>query len=53
MKLNFHRSYLDTNWGMNAVTFTGVGYPLMSDIPDHGIMYKLHHSYPENFDELV
>ena len=53
MKLNFHRSYLGTDWGMHAVTFTGVGDTLMSDIPDHGIMYKLQYSYPGNCDELV
>ena len=53
MKVNFHRSYLGTDSGIHAVTFTGFGDPLMSDIPDHGIMYKLQRSYPENCDELV
>ena len=53
MKINFHFSYLGTYLVMHAVAFTGVGDPLMSDIPDHGIMYKLQHSYPGNCDELV
>jgi len=52
-KLNFHRAYLDTDWGMRTVAFAGVGIPLMADIPVHGMMEKLQSSYPERRDELV
>ena len=38
---------------MRKVDFTGVGIPLMSDIPVHGMMEKLQRSYPERQDELV
>ena len=37
-KLNFHPAYLDTDWGMRAVSFSVVAIPLMADIPVHGIM---------------
>ena len=36
--INFHRDYLDTNWGMRIVAFSGVGIPLMADIPVYGMM---------------
>ena len=36
--LDFHRAYLDTNWGMRKVAFVGVGIPLMADIPIYGMM---------------
>mmetsp|Transcript_6297 Transcript_6297/g.9148 ORF Transcript_6297/g.9148 Transcript_6297/m.9148 type:complete len:343 (-) Transcript_6297:169-1197(-) len=52
-KLNFHRAYLDCDWGMRTVAFAGVGVPLMGDIPVHGMMEKLQNSYPERRDELV
>ena len=52
-KLNFHRAYLDCDWGMRTVAFAGVGVPLMADIPVHGMMKKLQESYPERRDELV
>ena len=52
-KLNFHRAYLDTDWGMRTVAFAGVGIPLMEDIPVHGMMEKLHHSYSKHCDEIV
>jgi len=27
-RLNFHRAYLDCDWGMRTVAFAGVGVPL-------------------------
>ncbi len=27
-KLNFHRAYLDCDWGMRTVAFAGTGVPL-------------------------
>lgn len=52
-KLNFHRAYLDCDWGMRTVAFAGTGVPLMADIPVHQMMEKLQKSYPERRDELV
>jgi len=52
-KLNFHRAYLDCDWGMRTVAFAGAGVPLMADIPVHGMMQRLQESYPERRDELV
>jgi CCR4-NOT complex subunit CAF16 len=52
-KLNFHRSYLDCDWGMRTVAFAGAGVPLMADIPVHKMMERLQASYPERRDELV
>jgi CCR4-NOT complex subunit CAF16 len=52
-KLNFHRAYLDCDWGMRTVAFAGAAVPLMADIPVHGMMQKLQESYPERRDELV
>lgn len=52
-KLNFHRAYLDCDWGLRTVAFAGAGVPLMADIPVHGMMTKLQSSYPERRDELV
>ena len=52
-KLNFHRAYLDCDWGMRTIAFAGVGVPLMGDIPVHGMMERLQRSYPERRDELV
>lgn len=52
-KLNFHRAYLDCDWGLRTVAFAGAGVPLMADIPVHGMMTKLQNSYPERRDELV
>ena len=52
-RLNFHRAYLDTDWGVHTVAFEGVGIPLMADIPVYGIMEKLQCSYPKRHDELV
>ena len=40
-KINFHRAYLDTDWGMRKVPFAGVGIPLMAEIPIYGMMGKL------------
>merc|ERR1712127_1025885 len=52
-KLNFHRAYLDCDWGMTSIAFVGASVPLMADIPVHGMMTKLQNSYPERRDELV
>mmetsp|Transcript_2398 Transcript_2398/g.5160 ORF Transcript_2398/g.5160 Transcript_2398/m.5160 type:complete len:314 (-) Transcript_2398:349-1290(-) len=52
-RLNFHRAYLDCDWGMRTVAFAGCGVPLMADIPVHGMMERLQQSYPERRDELV
>lgn len=52
-KLNFHRAYLDCDWGMRTVAFAGAGVPLMADIPVHGMMQKLQETYPERRDEIV
>ena len=52
-RLNFHRAYLDCDWGLRTVAFAGCGVPLMADIPVRGMMTKLQESYPERRDELV
>ena len=52
-KLNFHRAYLDCDWGMTSIAFVGASVPLMADIPVHQMMEKLQASYPERRDELV
>mmetsp|Transcript_6034 Transcript_6034/g.9216 ORF Transcript_6034/g.9216 Transcript_6034/m.9216 type:complete len:334 (+) Transcript_6034:200-1201(+) len=51
--LNFHRAYLDCDWGMRTVAFAGAGVPLMADIPVYAMMERLQQSYPERRDELV
>ena len=52
-RLNFERSYLDTDWGMRTVAFAGYGCPLQADIPVHGMMQKLQEEYPERRDLLI
>ena len=52
-RLNFERSYLDTDWGMRTVAFAGYGCPLQADIPVHGMMQKLQEEYPERRDALL
>lgn len=52
-RLNFERSYLDTDWGMRTVAFAGYGCPLQADIPVHGMMERLQAEYPERRDELI
>lgn len=52
-RLNFERSYLDTDWGMRTVAFAGYGCPLQADIPVSGMMKKLQEEYPERRDELI
>jgi CCR4-NOT complex subunit CAF16 len=52
-KLNFHRAYLNSDWGMTSIAFVGASVPLMADIPVHKMMEKLQASYPERRDELV
>lgn len=51
-RLNFHRAYLDCDWGMRSVPFNGT-VPLMADIAVRNMMEKLQNSYPERRDELV
>ena len=51
--INFHRDYLDTDWDTSTVAFTGVGIPLMEDIPVYGMMGMLQCSYSGRHDELV
>ena len=38
---------------MRTVSFTGNGVLLVTDIPFHGMMEKLHHSYSKHCDEIV
>lgn len=52
-RLNFHRAYLDCDWGMRTVAFVGSAVPMMADIPVHKMMERLQASYPERRDELV
>jgi len=52
-KLNFHRAYLDCDWGMRTIAFAGAGVPLMADIPVYKMMERLQQQYPERRDELV
>ncbi len=52
-RLNFERSYLDTDWGMRTVAFAGYGCPLQADIAVSTMMLKLQQEYPERRDELV
>jgi len=52
-RLNFERSYLDTDWGMRTVAFAGYGCPLQADIAVHSMMQKLQQEYPERRDELI
>ena len=52
-RLNFHRSYLETGWGLQTVAFAGCGVPLMADIPVTQMMEKLQNAYPERRDELM
>ena len=52
-RLNFHRAYLDCDWGMRSVAFVGAAVPLMADIAVRNMMEKLQASYPERRDELI
>jgi CCR4-NOT complex subunit CAF16 len=52
-RLNFHRAYLETGWGLQTVAFAGCGVPLMADIPVFKMMEKLQNAYPERRDELI
>eukprot|EP00934_Nitzschia_sp_Nitz4_P003924 Nitzschia sp. Nitz4//scaffold49_size126201//20037//21017//NITZ4_003630-RA/size126201-processed-gene-0.88-mRNA-1//-1//CDS//3329553113//3914//frame0 len=52
-RLNFHRAYLDCDWGMTSIAFVGASVPLMADIAVHKMMERLQQSYPERRDELV
>ena len=52
-RLNFHRAYLDCDWGMRSVAFVGGAVPLMADIPVRKMMEKLQNSYPDRRDVLL
>lgn len=52
-RLNFERSYLDTDWGMRTVAFAGYGCPLQADIGVYQMMEKLQETYPERRNELI
>ena len=52
-RLNFHRAYLDCDWGMRTVAFVGSAVPLMADIAVRNMMEKLQSSYPDRRDELI
>jgi CCR4-NOT complex subunit CAF16 len=52
-RLNFHRAYLDCDWGMSSIAFVGAAVPLMADIPVHKMMERLQAMYPERRKELV
>lgn len=52
-RLNFHRAYLDCDWGMRTVAFVGSAVPLMADIAVSSMMEKLQASYPERREELI
>ena len=52
-RLNFHRAYLDCDWGMRNVAFVGAAVPLMADIPVYKMMERLQASYPERREELL
>ncbi len=52
-RLNFERSYLDTDWGMRTVAFAGYGCPLQADIAVSSMMVKLQEEFPERRDELI
>jgi CCR4-NOT complex subunit CAF16 len=51
-KLNFHRAYLDCDWGMRTTAFSGTG-AMTADIPVSGMMAALQAEYPERRDELI
>lgn len=52
-RLNFERSYLDTDWGMRTVAFAGYGCPLQADIPVYSMMERLQAEYPERRNDLI
>ena len=41
-KLNFHRAYLNTDWGMTSMAFVGASVPLCADIPVRKMMVRLY-----------
>lgn len=52
-RLNFHRAYLDCDWGMRSIAFVGAAVPLMADIAVRNMMEKLQAEYPDRRDELI
>jgi CCR4-NOT complex subunit CAF16 len=52
-RLNFHRAYLDCDWGMRSVAFVGAAVPLMADIAVRNMMERLQSEYPDRRDELL
>lgn len=51
-RLNFHRAYLDCDWGMKTVAFVGAS-PLTADIAVADMMVKLQQAHPERREELL
>ena len=51
--INFHRAFIEFNWGMHTVALVGSGVVLMTYISVHGMMGKLHIYYPERCCEIV
>lgn len=41
-KLNFHRAYLNCDWGMTSIAFVGASVPLCADIPVNKMMVRLY-----------
>ncbi|MGK3747291.1 MAG: CCR4-NOT complex subunit CAF16 [Bacillariaceae sp.] len=39
-KLNFHRAYLNCDWGMTSIAFVGASVPLCADIPVRKMMVR-------------
>jgi CCR4-NOT complex subunit CAF16 len=52
-RLNFHRAYLDCDWGMRSIAFVGAAVPLMADIAVRNMMERLQAEYPDRRDELL
>ena len=46
-KLNFHRAYLNTDWGMTSMAFVGASVPLCADIPVRKMMVRLYCYIPK------
>jgi CCR4-NOT complex subunit CAF16 len=52
-RLNFHRAYLDCDWGLRSVAFVGGAVPLAADIKVRHMMERLQASHPGRREELV
>jgi len=51
--LNFHRTYLDVDWGLRNVSFVGASVPFMADVPVSGMMMELQNAHPARRDDLM